>query len=71
MMWGLSELASRMVKILERTISPTLTVSSLYSPHLEFQLDFAHTEAQRRRRGRGEMSHELEKAAGICLRIGE
>ena len=29
-----------------------------------------HTEAHRRRRGRGEMSHELEKAAGIHLRVG-
>ena len=31
----------------------------------------AHTEAHRRRRGRGKMRHELEKAAGIRLGIGE
>lgn len=59
------------VKILERTILPTLTASSIYSPHLESQPDMAHTEAHRRRRGRGDMSHELEKAAGIRLGIGE
>jgi hypothetical protein len=62
---------TRSVKILERAISPTLMTSSIYSLHLEFQSGMAHTEAHGRRRGRGEMRHELENAPGICLGIGE
>src|SRR5207237_3488539 len=38
-------LPARTVKILERTIFPTFTASSLISPHLEFQPAMVHTAA--------------------------
>ena len=60
----------RRVKIWKRTISLIFTAYPQIMPQLEFQPDMAHTEAQRRRRGRGEMRHELEKTAGLRFGIG-